>query len=241
MNPKVMRILKLGAALAALLMILAATAAAQFSFQIDTMSRYIWRGFDLFPPNNAAFQPSATYVFGESGFSANIWTSFALGNRQVLKYDDEIDLTLTYAFKLPEDYALSVGLIHYGWYFDRGFSFKRSTTQEFFVTAGLPKAFLQPTLSIYYDVTLGTGLYASLKVGQSLPLCESLDLSLSACLGYNSRQWIDTSGLSDLTVGATLPIKVGALTIAPLVNYTFVFLKEVNLDNEYWFGLSLIF
>lgn len=236
-----MRALKIGAAIAALAMISAGTAAAQFSCQIDTMSRYIWRGFDLFAPNNPAFQPSATYTFGESGFSANVWTSFSLGDRRIYKYDDEIDLILTYVFKTPEDYRLSVGLIHYGWYFDRNFTFRHSTTQEFFVTAGLLKAFLQPSLSVYYDVTMGTGLYISLKIGQSVNLTDDLPLNLSACLGYNSRQWIEASGLSDLTFCASLPIKAGALTIAPLVNYTFVFLKEVNLHNEFWFGLSLIY
>jgi hypothetical protein len=236
-----MRALKIGAAIAALAMISAGTAAAQFFCQIDTMSRYIWRGFNLFAPDNAAFQPSATYTFGESGFSANVWTSFSLGGRQIYKYDDEIDLILTYAFKTPEDYSLSVGLIHYGWYFDRHFTFKHSTTQEFFVTAGLPKVFFKPSMSVYYDVTMGTGLYACFKVGQSLPLWETIALNLSACLGYNSRQWIDTSGLSDLTIGAALPIKAGALTIAPLINYTFVFLKEINPHNEFWFGLSLIY
>jgi hypothetical protein len=48
-------------------------------------------------------------------------------------------------------------------------------------------------------------------------------------------------GFSDLTFGATLPIKLGRLTVVPLVNYTFVFLREVNLHDEFWFGLSLIY
>ena len=236
-----MRAIKFLAASAAFFLAIAAPAASQFSFQADTMSKYIWRGFDLFAPNNPAFQPSATYTFGKSGFSANVWTSFSLGDRKIYKYDDEIDLTLTYSFKTPEDYSLSVGLIHYGWYFDKVFSFKNSTTQEFFVSAGFPHAVLQPSLTAYYDVNMGTGLYVSLKVGQSLQLADGLPLNLSACLGYNSRQWIDTSGLSDLTFCVTLPIRVGPLTIAPLINYTFVFLNEVNPKNEFWFGLSLIY
>jgi hypothetical protein len=233
--------LKSGVVLAVFLAILAGPAAAQISFQIDTMSRYIWRGFDLFAPHNAAFQPSVTYGFGDSGFSANIWTSFALGDRRIYRFDDEIDLTLTYAFKTPESYSLSVGLIHYGWYFDRVFSFKNSTTQELFISAGLPKTFLQPTVSVYYDVNMGSGLYASLKIGQTFSLSEKLPLNINASLGFNSRQWISTSGFSDLTIGAALPVRLGALTIAPLVNYTFVFLREVNPENEFWFGLSLIY
>ncbi len=236
-----MRVLKIGAAMAALVVISAGPAAAQISYQIDAVSRYIWRGFDMFKPNAGALQPSLIYAFGGSGFSANIWTSFSLAGQPIDESRDEIDLTLAYAFKTPEEYGLSVGLIHYGWYFDRPFTFKNNTTQEFFVTAGLPKAFLQPSLSVYYDVNRGSGLYASLKVKQSLPLGETVALNLSAGLGYNSRQWIDTSGWSDLTIGATLPIKIGASTIAPLVSYAFVFLKEVNLHNEFWFGLSWIY
>ena len=228
--------------LAGLVLMGASPAAAQMSFQVDTMSRYVWRGFDLFAPNNGAFQPSATYTFGDSGFSANLWTSFALGDRATYRYDDEIDLTLAYAFKTPEAYSLSVGMIHYGWYFDRHFTFRQSTTQELFITAGLPAAFLQPSLSVYYDVTMGTGLYACLKVGRTLPLTESLPLNLSACLGYNSRQWIEASGFSDLTLGASLPIKAGGrLIVAPQINYTFVFMPEVNPHDEVWFGLSLIY
>ncbi len=227
------------AVLAALLP--AVPAAAQWSFQVDTMSRYVWRGFDLYAPNHPALQPSLTYEFGDSGFSANVWTSFALGGRAAYKYDDEIDLTLAYAVPTSENVSLSVGLIHYGWYFDRGFRFKTGTTQELFVTAGLPEAFLQPALSVYYDLNLGSGLYASLKIGRSIPLSGRLALGLSAALGYNARQWIETSGLSDLTLGASLPIEAGGLTIVPLVNWTIVFLDEVNPGNELWFGLSLAF
>ena len=94
-------------------------------------------------------------------------------------------------------------------------------------------------LNAYYDVNLGSGLYVALEGSRSIPLSESLDLNLKARLGYNSKQFIDESGLSDLTLGVSLPIKLGDWTIAPLVNYTFVFLDSVNKDNEPWFGLSI--
>jgi hypothetical protein len=224
----------------ALLAILAAPALAQWSFQIDTVSRYIWRGFDLFAPDNGAFQPSATYTFGDSGLSANVWTSFALGDRSIYRYDDEIDVTLTYVIPTSDRFDLSVGLIHYGWYFDRNFALKTSTTQELFLTAGWPQAPLRPSLSLYYDVNMGSGLYASLKVGQDIRLAEKLAVTVTASIGYNSRQWIEGSGFSDLTLGASLPIKLGRVTLAPLVNWTIVFMDEVNPNDEIWFGLSII-
>jgi hypothetical protein len=58
-----MRVLKFGAAVAALVMISAGTAAAQFSYQIDTMSRYIWRGFDLFKAGALTIAPLVNYTF----------------------------------------------------------------------------------------------------------------------------------------------------------------------------------
>jgi hypothetical protein len=230
------------AALAAAAIVLAAApASGQLSAQADIVSRYIWRGFDLYAPNNAAFQPSLTYSFGESGFSANIWTSFALSDRALYRADDEFDLTLTYTFRTPESLALAVGFTHYGWYSTPGFSFERDTTQEFFVSAGLPGLPLEPSLTVFYDLNLGSGLYALLKVGRAVPLGGTAELRLSAGLGYNAGQFIEGSGLSDLSLGASLPFKWGRLTFAPSMNYTFVFLEEVNPDNELWFGLSVLY
>ena len=218
----------------------AAPLSAQFEFQADVMSRYIWRGFDLYPSNNPALQPSVTYTFGESGFSANLWTSFALGERSIYKDLDEIDFTLDYSFPLSEQVGMSVGFTNYGYYFLPEFSFKDGTSQEFYISAGLSDAFLSPTLTAFYDVNLGSGLYVLLQGSQSIPLSESLSLDLSAGLGYNSKQYIDESGLSDLTIGASLPIALGDWTIAPQINYSFVFLDSVNEENELWFGISII-
>ncbi|MHB8054908.1 MAG: TorF family putative porin, partial [Candidatus Aminicenantales bacterium] len=214
--------------------------AAQWEFQADVNSRYIWRGFDLLWNNKPALQPSVTYTFGESGLSANLWGSFALSDRSMYKDLDEIDLTLDYAFALSDRAEMSVGFIAYTYPFWPGFTFKNEVTEEFYVSAGLPEVFLSPTLTAYYDVNLGTGLYVLLEGSHSIPLSEALGLDLSAGLGYNNKLYIDDSGLSDLTLGASLPIKLGNWTIAPRVNYTFVFLESVNDENEFWFGISLI-
>jgi hypothetical protein len=215
-----------------------------FNFQVDVTSRFIWRGFDLLADNNSALQPSLTYDFGDSGFSLNVWASFALTDRDVYKYADEIDLTLTYALKTSETLSLVLGFTNYGWWFARDFEFEDNTTQEFFAELGFPKVPLSPKLTAFYDINLGDGLYVKLTGGHSLPIGGGLSLDLAATLGYNAGmflpEWADT-GFSDLTIGAALPIKLGSLTLSPFVNYTFVFLDAVNEDNELWFGASLIF
>ncbi|MBN1939695.1 MAG: hypothetical protein JW843_08915 [Candidatus Aminicenantes bacterium] len=212
---------------------------AQWEVQADVMSRYIWRGFDLYPNNHPAFQPSLTYSAGESGFSFNFWASFALAERSIYQEFDEIDITLDYAFSPAEGIDMSVGFIQYGYYFMKDFDFKDSTTQEIYISAGLPDVFLAPALTAYYDFNLGSGLYLLLEGSHSIALSESVGLDISAGLGYNSRQFIEESGFSDLTIGASLPVKLGGWTIAPRVCYTFVFLEAVNDENEFWFGISL--
>ncbi|MFQ6084036.1 MAG: TorF family putative porin [Candidatus Aminicenantia bacterium] len=211
---------------------------ADVGYQLDLTSRYIWRGFDLFPQNNPALQPSITYNFGESGFSIQLWCSFSLSKRNRLKYSDEIDLTLTYNFKISEDFSLQAGFTHYGWYFAENFSFKDSTTQEFFVSAELIDVFLRPTLTVYYDTNLGDGFYILLESGHSVKLSHTVTIDLSTSLGYNAGQWVEDSGFSDLNFGVSIPFKLNNLTISPFFNYTLVFLDSINKNNEIWFGIS---
>lgn len=218
----------------------AVPSSAQFEFQADVMSKYIWRGWDLYWNNQPALQPSLTYAFGESGFSVNLWGSFALGERPVYKDYDEIDLTLDYTFSLSDHLEMSAGFINYGYFFGGKDVCKENTTQEFYVSAGWPEILLSPTLTLFYDFNLGSGLYALFEASHSVAISESLGLDLCAELGYNSRQFIEENGFSDLTIGASLPFTLGDWTIAPLIRYTFVFLDAVNEDDELWLGISLI-
>ena len=45
-------------------------------FDATWVSKYIWRGFDLLD-DKAAFQPSINFDLFNSGFSVNVWSSFA--------------------------------------------------------------------------------------------------------------------------------------------------------------------
>ncbi len=216
----------------------------RFSYQVDFTSRFIFRGIDILSNNNPAIQPSITYTFGESGFSLNAWASFAFTERERCKYLDEIDLTLTYVFKTPEKYLLEVGFTNYGYWFSSSHKFKNMTTQEFFIKAGLPTLLFSPALTAYYDINQGDGLYLLLSGVHTVALTKNINLDLSAKLGYNAGWCIPEGakkGFSDLTIGAAAPFKAGKITLTPFVNYTFVFLDAINLDNEFWFGISVIF
>ncbi len=218
---------------------MASTLYGEVDFQLDLASRYIWRGFDIFYDNQPAWQPSLTYTFGDSGFSINLWGSYALAGRDELKFLDETDLTLLYELGVSDKISLVAGFCHYGWYRARNFSFKNSTTQEFFLIASLPYVLLTPSLSVFYDVNIGDGIYVLLDCSHSVILNDSLELALTVSLGYNGNQFVDDSGLSDLTFGMSLPISLDGITISPYINYCIVFLDSVNDNNELWFGLSI--
>jgi hypothetical protein len=55
-------------------------------------------------------------------------------------------------------------------------------------------------------------------------------------LGYNHRQWIDASTLSDANVGLRLsvPLMGDRLRVAPAVNYSKALDKALLDDHLYW-------
>lgn len=210
-----------------------------FSYQVDFNSRYIWRGWDLNPVHKPVVQPSVTYAFGDSGLAFNVWFNFSFEDKDL----NEIDFTASYDFKTSENFSLSAGFINYGWWFVDDFKFKDHTSQEIYVTAGLPNVFFAPHVSVYYDFTLGDGLYADVAVSHSVKLGEKISADLSASLGYNAGQWLPegVNGFSDLNFGIAVPFKAGKFTITPSAAYTIVLLDEIDGDNHLWFGISVSF
>jgi len=209
--------------------------------QVDLVSRYVWRGFDLLPDNHAAIQPSLTIDLGASGFSLNVWSSFALAQRDLFKYSDEIDLTLSYEFAMPEGWELSAGFIHYGYWFAEDFSFKDSTSEEVYATVTRTDLPLLPTLSLYYDFNLGSGLYVTLGGSHELKVNEKVIVEAGGLIGFNSRQYIDRTGFSDIDLYLNAPLTLGRLTLTPSLNVMIPLMDEVNEDVEFWFGFSAAF
>ena len=212
--------------------------AGEISGQVDLVSRTIWRGFDLLPDNHAAIQPSLTIDLGKSGFSLNVWSSFALAQRGMFKYSDEIDLTIEYAFRMPEGWALSAGFIHYGYWFAEDFKFKAHASQEAYASVARTDLPLSPTLSIYYDFNLGSGLYITLGASHEWQVNEKLGMEVGGLIGFNSRQYIDKTGFSDIDLFARLPLRLGGLTLTPSLNVMIPLLDEVNEYTEIWLGFS---
>jgi uncharacterized protein (TIGR02001 family) len=227
-------------ALLCLLGISHSSLSAEFHFQADFISRYIWRGFDLNPYKKPVFQPSLAYEFGNSGLSLNLWMSFSFANKEL----NETNLTLAYSRKLSETFSLETGLIHYGWYFAPNFRFEDDTSHEAYVSVGMPENLLQPAISLFYDFTNGDGFYVLLETGHYFDLAKSFEADISASLGYNGGQWLATGtdpGFSDLNIGISLAYAWNELRIIPFANYTIVLLDAIGKETHFWFGISLIY
>lgn len=208
--------------------------------QVDLVSRYIWRGFDQLPGNHAAIQPSLTIDLGASGLALGVWSSFALAHRETFKHSDEIDVTLSYAFKVPEGWELTAGVTHYCYWFADDFTFKDNISQEVCATVAATGLPLSPTLSVYYDVHLGSGLYVTLGGSHVLKLSERASMEVGGLIGFNSRQYIDKTGFSDIDLYASMPLALGRLILTASLNVMVPLLDEVNEDVEIWIGLSAV-
>jgi hypothetical protein len=208
------------------------------SGQVDLVSRYIWRGFDLLPENHAAIQPCLAVDLGKGGFNLSVWSSFALAKWDEYKGANEIDLILAYTFKTPEKWEVTAGFTHYGYWFAEDFTFKGNTSQEIFASIARTDLPLSPQLSVYYDFNLGSGLYVTLGGSQELKVSEKVVVEMGGLIGFNSRQYIDKTGFSDINLYAKVPLTVGKLTLTPSLNMMIPLLDEVNEDTEIWFGFS---
>lgn len=212
---------------------------ARTQFSLDFKTRYIWRGFDFNPNNEPVLQPSITFGLGDSGLALNFWGSFSFEDKRV----NETDITLSYEFSKMKNLSLSVGFIHYGWYFAGDFKFKDNTTQEIYVTAGLPEIPLNPTLTLYYDFNNGDGVYLVLGISRGLKLTGSITLDLSAALGYNGGMWVEEPGFSDLDLLVSLPFQLDKLSFSTYLGAVIILMDEVNpgVDSEIFAGVSLSF
>jgi len=213
---------------------------AEFHFQADLVSRYIWRGFDLNPYKKPVFQPSIEYEFGNSGLSLNLWMSFSFANKEL----NETNLTLAYAYKLSEEFSFEAGLMHYGWYFAPNFRFEDDTSHEVFIAVGMPEILFHPRITLFYDFTNGDGFYALLETGYYFDLAKSFGAGISAFIGYNGGQWLAEGtdpGFSDFNIGFSMPYEWNNFQIIPFVNYTIVLLDAIGKENHFWFGISMTY
>lgn len=213
--------------------------AADATFSVDYVNRYIWRGFDLNPDNKYVIQPSIDFSFGDSPWTINLWHSYSAENKNL----NELDITLNYDFSETKNVAISAGLVHYAWYWVKKFSEESNTSMEGYLSFTWEKAPLCPALTLYQDFKNGNGFYTQLALSKEISFANDHSLELNSTIGYNKKQWQSKSGFSDASVSVAVPVKSGKTIIKPYMGITWPLLNSINqgVAREYWLGVNFSF
>ncbi len=201
------------------------------------LSAYIWRGQEL-SRHSVVIQPSLTASY--KGFSANVWGTldtrpYAAGSESYSSNFNETDVTLSYSRKFGIVQA-GAGYIYYALGALAPGAPDPQDAQELFVSVGLD-TILQPTLTVYKEISHYHQWYATLGVSHTFALQERVGLKLAAQVSYlksedettypkfdgNSLATTDKfNNFHDGTFSVSLPVSVTKnITVTPLVTYVF--------------------
>lgn len=226
-------------------------------------SKYIWRGFDRLD-DAGAFQPSVDFDLG-SGFSANLWMSYAgsggtLNNFPGSRVDaTEYNYTLAYSGTAYDECPWKTDYM-VGWrYYDFIDTATRDADlQEVFVTAEMPKLIdggLVPHAAVFqmwpsqgdgaareFEGTIflmGFNYGIAFDQMPGLPLTFSWDIVYNDGVGPGNVDQDWSHMVWGLSTAMTCPM-TGA-KIVPAVYYQNSFDDSVNTQDELWGSISYSF
>ena len=203
----------------------------------SVLSAYIWRGQEL-SRHSVVIQPSLTASY--KGFSANVWGNldtrpYAAGSDSYSSNFNETDVTLSYSRKFGIVQA-GAGYIYYALSALAPGGSDPLDSQELFVSVGLD-TILQPTLTVYKEISHYRQWYATLGVSHTFALHEKVGLKLAATASYLKSEDETTypkfdgdslattdkfNNFHDGTFSVSLPVSVTKnITVTPLVTYVF--------------------
>lgn len=221
------------------------------------VSRYIWRGQDLYADNDGAYQPSLDIslpkLISDIDLSFNIWGSFPVsaGHQE----GEELDYTITFSKEIYEDLNLCLGYT----YFDFPNASSTSDVQEPWISLSLAKI---PGIGIdiSFDLFAGydfkaasggpdEGWYYSWGLGTEIPLPSIALFQKGQILSLGVVNW-GNDGVADLEPNALYATELslstsyafGDFSISPSLNYTINHEEKINNgDEEIWGGITLAY
>ena len=219
------------------------------------VSRYIFRGQDLFPDNDGAHQPSVDItlpkLFYGTDVSLNVWGSFPLndGHEDV----EELDYTLTFSKDLNDLFSTSLGYT----YFDYPNTVGTADVSEFWTSATLNEIPFLPfnvsaTIFVGYDIGTRSGgpdkgLYYSWGFDTELLLPKAVLFQESQTLALGVVNWgndgvagLKPSSLYATELALSTSYSLGSFKIIPNLHYTINHEEEINSGNdELWGGIEI--
>lgn len=220
------------------------------------VSRYIWRGQDIYGDNDGAHQPSVDITFPKllsgTDVSLNIWGSFPLNSGH--EDAEELDYTLTFSRDVfNEAVNISTGYT----YFDYPNTASTVDVSEPWISATLNKLpFLPVEVSftgfIGYDLQAKSGgpdegIYFSWGLDTELPLPQLALFQEGQTLALEIVNWgndgpadLEPSSLYATELSLSTSYGVAGFSISPNLHYTINYEELINNGNEeLWGGLEI--
>ena len=225
---------------------------------LDVVSKYLWRGYDVFD-DHAAWQPYAEA--GWRGFYVGVWGSFSMSRG--FENLDELDYYIGYGRTFMEGERWQIdGSATYTYY---DFPNSDSDTgpdgvgdvQEIGVSLSLPRLlpvgdiFIVPSYSAYYDWSgkqggddIDNGWFHTFALSTGLPIDslpltqEGQTLDVSWDLTYNDGVFGSESDWSHTTLTVGTSYSWEWVSVGPSVAYQWSLEDTVDHEDEWLFGLS---
>ena len=220
------------------------------------VSRYIWRGQDLYGQNDPALQPSvdltAPELFLNTDLGINIWGSFPLnaGHQDA----EELDYTLSFSRDILDDaFSICAGYT----YFDYPNSNQRADVQEPWLSVTLNRIPLLPieiSANVFagYDFQAASGgpdegWYYSWGFSTQVPLPKYIFTQQEQTLSLGLTNWgndgvadLEPCGLYASEFSISTSYNFANFSITPSFNYTLNHEDQINNgDDEIWAGIAV--
>lgn len=219
------------------------------------VSRYIWRGQDLYGNNDSAQQASIDISFpnlvGGADISLNLWGSFPLNKGH--EDSEELNYTITFFHEISKLFNLSGGYT----YFDFPNTAKTTDVGEPWAALTLnkiPGLPLEVSMVVFagYDFKVASGgpdegWYYSWGFDTELPLPQLSLFQEGKTVTFSIINW-GNDGVTNLepsTLYATefnllAEYSIGEYTISPSIHYVLNHQDKINSgDDELWFGIEI--
>ncbi len=147
---------------------------------VGLFSHYVWRGQKL--SDGLVMQPSIGLVY--EGVGVNVWSNFDRETKQ----HNETDFTIDYAFS-SDAFEFGLGYIYYA------VAEGDDQTGELFISTTYD-TLLNPSVTLYYDADEGDGGFVEFTADHTLELSNTMQLDISALVGYNLSNSIMEDGKS---------------------------------------------
>lgn len=138
---------------------------------VGVYSKYVWRGFDIFPTDDYSLQGGTDVSF--KGLTIGWWGAYQEETSNLT----EVDLVIDYSRDFGEMISASIGNINY--------AFAGESTNELYAGATL-NTLLSPTLTVYWDYDVNATVYTTLGISHDLEIADKTSLGLGAQVSYFS-------------------------------------------------------